>query len=41
MVTHNGAIRRMAHKVLQIRDGQIVEEYENEHPVPAADLEEL
>lgn len=41
LVTHNTAIRRMAHKVLQIRDGRIVEEVENEHPVSAAELEEL
>jgi len=41
LVTHNGAIRRMAHKVLQIRDGRIVEETENRDPVPASELEEL
>jgi len=41
LVTHNGAIRRMAHKVLQIRDGRIVEETENQDPVPASELEEL
>ena len=41
LVTHNGAIRRMAHKVLQIRDGRIVEELENEQPVSAQTLEDL
>ena len=30
MVTHNAAIRSMAHKVIQIRDGQISGEYEND-----------
>ena len=41
LVTHNSAIRLMAHKVLQIRDGRIVEEYENASPVSASELEEL
>ncbi len=41
MVTHNTEIRKMAHKVLQIRDGRIVEEYANDRPVPAAELEDL
>ena len=41
LVTHNSAIRLMAHKGLQIRDGRIVEEYENASPVSASELEEL
>ena len=41
MVTHNSAIRRMAHKVIAIRDGRIVEEYVNADPVRAAELEDL
>ena len=41
LVTHNSAIRRMANKVLQIRDGRIVEEYDNERTVSASELEEL
>ncbi len=41
LVTHNSAIRRMANKVLQIRDGRIVEETENGCPVSASELEEL
>ena len=41
MVTHNGAIRPMADKVISIRDGKIVEEYENDNKVSAKDLEEL
>ena len=41
LVTHNAAIRRMANKVLTIRDGMIVDEAENASPVPAAELEDL
>lgn len=41
LVTHNNAIRQMAHKVLVIRDGKIVEEAENPSPIPAAELEGL
>lgn len=41
LVTHNTAIRRMAHKVIQIRDGRITEELENQHPVSASELEDL
>lgn len=41
LVTHNIAIKEMAHKVIQLRDGRIVEEYENECPTPASALEEL
>lgn len=39
IVTHNDAIQHMVHKVIQIRDGEIHREYENEHRIPAADLE--
>lgn len=38
MVTHNAAIRTMAHKVIQIRDGQISGEYENDSRIPASGL---
>ena len=41
IVTHNSAIRRMVHKVIVIRDGQIIDEYENDAPVPARELEDL
>jgi len=41
LVTHNAAIRRMAHKVLTIRDGRIVEESVNASPVSASELEDL
>ena len=38
MVTHNATIRSMAHKVIQIRDGQISGEYENDSRIPASGL---
>ena len=41
LVTHNTAIRRMAHQVLTIRDGRVTEETHNDAPVPAAGLEDL
>ena len=41
LVTHNSVIRHMAHKVLQVRDGRIVEETVNGNPVPASELEAL
>ncbi len=39
IVTHNNAIRQMAHKVLKMRDGQIIESYVNENRVAACELE--
>ena len=39
IVTHNTAIKSMVHKVIQIKDGQITKDYENETRVPAALLE--
>ena len=39
IVTHNTAIKSMVHKVIQIKDGQITKDYENETRVPAAQLE--
>ena len=41
IVTHNNAIRRMVHQVIEIRDGLISKEYINEVLVPAADLEDI
>lgn len=38
IVTHNDAIKNMAHRILRLRDGQIVENEINDNPVPAADL---
>lgn len=39
IVTHNDAIKSMANRVLRMRDGKIVKNYENETPIHAADLE--
>ncbi len=41
IVTHNNAIKNMVHKVINIRDGLIHKEYENETRIPAAELEDL
>ena len=39
IVTHNNAIKDMAHRVLKLHDGQIVKNYVNETLTPASDLE--
>ncbi|RLP10037.1 ABC transporter ATP-binding protein [Propionibacterium australiense] len=39
IVTHNDAIGRMAHRILRLRDGRLVQDVVNERPVPAAELE--
>lgn len=39
IVTHNDAIGAMAHRTLRLRDGRLVEDTVNEHPVPASELE--
>lgn len=39
IVTHNTALKAMVHRVIQIKDGQITRDYENETRVPAAQLE--
>ena len=41
IVTHNNSIKNMVHKVIVIKDGQIIKDYENEKIVPAAELEDL
>jgi putative ABC transport system permease protein len=38
IVTHNDAIQNMAHRILRLRDGQLVEDVLNTHIVPARDL---
>ena len=35
IVTHNDAIKNMAHRILRLRDGQIVEDEANQQRVPA------
>lgn len=39
IVSHNIAIKDMAHKVIRFKDGKIEEDYENTAITPAADLE--
>ena len=39
IVTHNNAIKDMAHRVLKMHDGQIVKNYINENIVSAKDLD--
>lgn len=39
IVTHNDAIKNMAHRVLKMRDGKIVKDYVNENLIEAKDLE--
>lgn len=39
IVTHNNAIKDMAHRVLKMRDGQIVKNYTNDTVISAKDLE--
>lgn len=41
IVTHNNSIRQMVHRVIEIKDGQIRDNYRNETRVPAAELEDL
>ena len=39
IVTHNDAIKHMAHRILRLRDGQLVEDETNRNVWPAAKLE--
>lgn len=39
IVTHNEAIKSMAHKILKLHDGRILTDYVNETVIPAKDLE--
>ena len=41
MVTHNGSIKNMAHKIIQIKDGKITKDYINKNRIEAKDLENL
>lgn len=38
IVTHNDAIKHMAHRILRLRDGELVADERNEHLVAARDL---
>ena len=39
IVTHNEAIKNMAHKILKLHDGKILKDYVNESVIPAKELE--
>lgn len=39
IVTHNDAIAKMAHRVMYLKDGQIVDVKINEHPMAVKDIE--
>jgi putative ABC transport system ATP-binding protein len=39
IVTHNEAIKNMAHKILKLHDGRILKDYVNESVIPAKELE--
>jgi putative ABC transport system ATP-binding protein len=39
IVTHNNAIKEMAHRVMKLHDGLITAEIINENPIPAIELE--
>ena len=39
IVTHNDAIKNMAHKVMKLHDGHILKEYTNENIMKAKDLD--
>lgn len=41
IVTHNNSIKRMVHKVIFIKDGVIIKDYENEKRCHAEELENL
>lgn len=39
IITHNGAIKPIADKVIELKDGKVVEIYQNEHPKDIKDIE--
>lgn len=39
IVTHNEAIKNMAHKVIKLHDGKVITDYLNETVIPAKELE--
>lgn len=41
IVTHNNSIKDMVHKVIHIKDGLIIKEYENKRRILADELEDL
>ena len=41
IVTHNNSIKNMVHRVIYLKDGEILKQYTNETRTPAKDLEDL
>ena len=39
VITHNGALTKMADHVIRVRNGEVVEEYYNDNPVPIEEIE--
>ncbi len=39
MVTHNNEVKHMAHQIIALKDGKILENYKNEHRISAKELE--
>ena len=39
IVTHNDAIKHMAHRILRLRDGELVSDELNSNVLPARELE--
>lgn len=41
IVTHNNSIKNMVDQIIVLKDGQIIQDYQNEKKIPAAELEDL
>ena len=39
IITHNSLIKPMADEVIELRDGRVIENYENTNPIPVEDIE--
>lgn len=39
IITHNSLIKPMADEVIELRDGRVIENYENTNPTPVEDIE--
>lgn len=39
VITHNAALTKMADHVIRVKNGKVVEEYYNEHPLPIEEIE--
>ncbi|MDE5565743.1 MAG: ABC transporter ATP-binding protein [Anaeroplasmataceae bacterium] len=39
VITHNAALTKMADHVIRVKNGEVIEEYYNEHPLPIEEIE--